>query len=104
MPLDGERHDNSMTRTLPYRHSDSVSAVAFGVLSPTATSEQTPTIILAVGAYDGMIVLYDGTTGNCLMNISNPEEYKSNFVGPSDVEWLTFHKTGTVLLVGSSIL
>ena len=49
-----------------------------------------------------MIVLYDGTTGDCLMNVSNVEALKSNFAGPTDIEWLTFHKTGTVLLAGSS--
>ena len=93
----------SATQQLAYQHSDSVSAVAFGLLTTaTAAAATTSTLLLAVGGYDGMIVLYDGTTGNCLMNMSNKEEFKSNFAGPTDIEWLTFHKTGTVLLAGSS--
>ena len=97
------------TQQLAYQHSDSVSAVAFGSVSNTSTptttttpSTNTSNLLLAVGGYDGMIVLYDGTTGACLMNISNKEEFRSNFAGPTDIEWLTFHKTGTVLLAGSS--
>jgi angio-associated migratory cell protein len=106
---DAESYDkSSIAQKLAYHHSDSVSAVAFGKLStPTTTTtttapHQISTLLLAVGAYDGTILLYDGITGSCLMNIINPDEYKNNFVGPSDVEWLTFHKTGTVLLAGSS--
>ena len=109
---------------LVYQHSDSVSAVAFGFVptplppptttattsttgttttsTTTTTGQAPPNILLAVGGYDGMIVLYDGNTGTCLMNVSNIEEFKSNFAGPTDIEWLTFHKTGTVLLAGSS--
>ena len=94
-----------VTQQLAYQHSDSVSVVAFGsVVTPpnTTTTNTASNLLLAVGGYDGMIVLYDGTTGTCLMNISNIEEFKSNFAGPTDIEWLTFHKTGTVLLAGSS--
>jgi ribosome assembly protein SQT1 len=128
MMMDTDDHPGNTTTPVPptvvtqpllYKHSDSVSAVAFGIMTlpPTSTTTNTATnttttttvtgqnkILLAVGGYDGMIVLYDGTTGDCLMNVTatNIDEYKSNFAGPTDIEWLSFHKTGTVLLAGSS--
>jgi WD40 repeat protein len=96
------------TQQLIYQHSDSVCAIAFGTYGtstpkgPQQQQQQQPMTLLAVGGYDGMIVLYDGTNGHCLMNVSDIEALKSNFAGPTDIEWLTFHKTGTVLLAGSS--
>jgi WD40 repeat protein len=98
--VDGEYSTpTTVTQKLTYSYSDSVCAVAMGRL----TQHPAQPLLLAVGGYDGIIVLYDGATGACLMDISSrEEEYKSSFVGPTDVEWLSFHGTGTVLLAGSS--
>jgi WD40 repeat protein len=78
---------------LSYAHTDSVSCVAFNLpyLSPPSTTpEETSdasTRYLAVGAYDGAIIIYDADT----------QQKVQEFEGPSDVEWLCFHpKGGTV--------
>jgi angio-associated migratory cell protein len=83
------------SKLLQHVHTDSVSAVAFNVpyiSSDMADSKKNPRL-LAVGGYDGAIVLYQADTG----------EHITQLEGPSDVEWFCFHpKGGTVLLVGSA--
>ena len=81
------------TVPLGHPHTDSISCVALNTpyihndVSGTIQSNQ-----IAVGSYDGSIVLYSTTDGS-LVHV---------FEGPTDVEWLKFHpKGGTVLLVGS---
>ncbi|KAL9184007.1 hypothetical protein ACHAXT_002093 [Thalassiosira profunda] len=81
------------TLPLAHAHTDSVSCLAFN--TPYITSDvsgQPQPNLLAVGAYDGAIVLYDANSGAKLHALE----------GPSDVEFLSFHpKGGTVLLAGS---
>jgi WD domain, G-beta repeat len=83
---------------LQYIHSDSVSSVAMNLeyIPPNELlipdNSKFPKII-AVGGYDGIIVLYDAETGDKVTQLE----------GPTDVEWMSFHpKGGTVLLVGSA--
>jgi WD40 repeat protein len=76
---------------LSHVHSDTVSCVAHNLnCKSTATAVVVP--LVAVGGYDGAIVVYDATTLQLLGVLE----------GPTDVEWLTFHTSGTVLLAGSS--
>ena len=83
------------TNTIPlsHPHTDSISSVSFN--TRYLGNDVSGTIqknLLAVGSYDGAIVLYDATTGTL----------EHVLEGPSDVEWTTFHpKGGTVLLAGS---
>ena len=77
------------TIPLSYSHKDSVSCVAFNNAYVTDDSHKA----LAVGSYDGTIVLYNPETGEQIQVLE----------GPTDVEWLCFHqKGGTVLLAGSA--
>lgn len=86
----------SSSTLLSHAHTDTVSCVAFSPPSSSCNQEESssPTSmrLLAVGGFDGAIVLYDAETGALVCNLE----------GPTDVEWLTFHKSGTILLVGSS--
>mmetsp|Transcript_11999 Transcript_11999/g.28463 ORF Transcript_11999/g.28463 Transcript_11999/m.28463 type:complete len:476 (-) Transcript_11999:1-1428(-) len=76
---------------LPYPHTDTVSSVAYNLQYVGNDPKKTPRMA-AVGSYDGSIVVYDADTGTQKMKLE----------GPSDVEWLSFHpKGGIVLLAGS---
>jgi len=88
------------TLPLAHAHTDSVSCVTFNIPFITPSDPQasapnqveTPRLV-AVGGYDGAIVLY---------NVDNGQIYQTQ-EGPTDVEWLCFHpKGGTVLLAGSA--
>mmetsp|Transcript_24575 Transcript_24575/g.37641 ORF Transcript_24575/g.37641 Transcript_24575/m.37641 type:complete len:507 (-) Transcript_24575:39-1559(-) len=88
-------NNKAQTKTIPlaHPHTDSISCVALNTsyitndVSGTIQANQ-----IAVGSYDGSIVLYSTTDGT-LLHV---------FEGPTDVEWARFHpKGGTVLLVGS---
>ena len=84
-------HRLSDSKELCYKHSDSVSCVAFNMAFIGSDPKKTPRLA-AVGSYDGSIVLYDPDSA----------EQKLKLEGPSDIEWLCFHpKGGSVLLAGS---
>jgi len=82
---------------LSFAHTDSVSAVALNTDCPNLAPE-TPRVV-AVAGYDGAIVLYS-VVANDILN-ANPV-FVAQLQGPTDVEWLSFHPTGTVLLAGSA--
>ncbi|KAK1746772.1 WD40 repeat domain-containing protein [Skeletonema marinoi] len=88
-------NNQAQTKTIPlaHPHTDSISCVALN--TPYITNDVSGTTQanqIAVGSYDGSIVLYSTTDGT-LLHV---------FEGPTDVEWARFHpKGGTVLLVGS---
>eukprot|EP00581_Thalassiosira_minuscula_P007324 CAMPEP_0183704188 /NCGR_PEP_ID=MMETSP0737-20130205/1606_1 /TAXON_ID=385413 /ORGANISM="Thalassiosira miniscula, Strain CCMP1093" /LENGTH=484 /DNA_ID=CAMNT_0025931011 /DNA_START=27 /DNA_END=1481 /DNA_ORIENTATION=- len=81
------------TIPLTHPHTDSISCLAFNSsFIAKDVSGKVQQNLLAVGSYDGAIVLYDATDGT-LHHVLE---------GPSDVEWTCFHpKGGTVLLAGS---
>jgi angio-associated migratory cell protein len=80
-----------LSHRLVYPHTDSVSCAASNVAYISSTS--TPRLV-AVGAYDGAIVLYDADTGALVSQLED---------GPTDVEWVCFHPVGgTVFLAGSA--
>jgi len=81
------------TTPLIHPHTDSVSCVAFNApYLASDVSGKPQKSLLAVGSYDGAIVLYDADSG----------DLDHVLEGPSDVEWTCFHpKGGTVLLAGS---
>jgi ribosome assembly protein SQT1 len=85
----------SQSKTIPlaHPHTDSISCVSLNTQfihnDPSGTIQSNN---IAVGSYDGSIVLYSTIDGQ-LLHV---------FEGPTDVEWLTFHPNGgTVLLSGS---
>jgi len=83
--------DTKSTNTIPleHKHTDSVSCVAINIKYANLT--KTPNYI-AVGSYDGTIILYDPKHGHKIHVLD----------GPTDVEFLSFHpKGGSVLLAGS---
>ena len=86
---------NNTNTTIPlsHPHTDSISCLSFN--TPYITSDlsnQTQQNLLAVGSYDGSIILYDASSGSI----------HSTLEGPTDVEFVSFHpKGGTVLLAGS---
>jgi ribosome assembly protein SQT1 len=55
----------------------------------------TTTRLMVVGSYDGTMVVFD-------MNNNNLGQKLKEFEGPTDVEWVAFHPTGSVLLCGST--
>jgi WD40 repeat protein len=79
------------TIPLVHPHTDSISSVAINnayVNSDVSGKPQKK--LVAVGSYDGAIVLYDAVDGTLVKVLE----------GPSDVEWCCFHpKGGTVSLV-----
>lgn len=85
---------------LKHPHSDSISCVAFN--SPHVTKDVSGKVqnnLLAVGSYDGSIVLYNASQTTADSTLGDLVQVLE---GPSDVEFLTFHpKGGTVLLAGS---
>jgi angio-associated migratory cell protein len=95
--IDSAHVTSTTSSLLSHAHTDTVSAVAFNfshiaATDAGATAAAPPNKLVAVGGYDGAILLYDAVTGACLKQLE----------GPTDVEWLCFHKTGTVLLAGSA--
>lgn len=79
---------------LEHAHSDSVSCVALNLPFLSSTDAHPTPRLIAVGAFDGSLVLYHADTGTTFWTID---------AGPSDIEWLCFHpKGGTVLLAGSA--
>eukprot|EP00554_Chaetoceros_debilis_P000770 CAMPEP_0194091744 /NCGR_PEP_ID=MMETSP0149-20130528/44273_1 /TAXON_ID=122233 /ORGANISM="Chaetoceros debilis, Strain MM31A-1" /LENGTH=501 /DNA_ID=CAMNT_0038776445 /DNA_START=59 /DNA_END=1564 /DNA_ORIENTATION=- len=79
------------TVPLTHAHTDSVSSVAINEKYVSSDLTKTPKYV-AVGAYDGSIILYDPATGAKLKELD----------GPTDVEFISFHpKGGSVLLAGS---
>lgn len=79
------------TLGLSHEHSDSVSCVATNEKYVSDDMTKTPKY-LAVGGYDGNIVLYNAENGEKIQTLD----------GPTDVEFLCFHpKGGSVLLAGS---
>lgn len=85
-------NDNVVTTiALNHEHTDSVSSVATNESLITSDLKKTPKYV-AVGAYDGSVVLYDPDTGDKIQVLD----------GPTDVEFIAFHpKGGSVLLAGS---
>jgi WD40 repeat protein len=74
---------------LPHAHTDSVSSVATNEKYVSADLKKTPKYI-AVGAYDGSIILYNPENGEKI-NVLD---------GPTDVEFVSFHpKGGSVSVV-----
>ena len=76
-----------------HAHTDSVSSVAFNSrhVPPDATGKAGQKLV-AVGSYDGSLVLYDASNGEVVKVLD----------GPTDVEFVDFHpKGGTVALAGS---
>jgi len=90
--VSGEKGNRSTAVTqLPYPHTDTVSSVAYNLEYVGNDPKKTPRLA-AVGSYDGSIVIYDADTGTQKMKLE----------GPTDVEWISFHpKGGIVLLTGS---
>ena len=81
------------TIPLKHAHTDSVSSVAINsrYVDDSAKGKASQHL-LAVGSYDGTIILYDAISGDEVQT----------FDGPTDVEFVTFHpKGGTVILAGS---
>mmetsp|Transcript_5237 Transcript_5237/g.11456 ORF Transcript_5237/g.11456 Transcript_5237/m.11456 type:complete len:543 (+) Transcript_5237:67-1695(+) len=81
------------TIPLSHAHTDSVSSVAINsqYVDQNAKGKASQHLI-AVGSYDGTIILYDAHTGNKVQALD----------GPTDVEFVSFHpKGGTVVLAGS---
>ena len=80
----------AITRTIPlsHPHTDSISCLAFNTpYIHSDVSGKPQRNLLAVGSYDGAIVLYDAHDGSLVQALE----------GPSDVEWCCFHpKGGTV--------
>jgi WD40 repeat protein len=95
MTTSSSSSSSSQSKTIPlaHPHTDSISCVALN--TPYIHNDPSGTIQsnhIAVGSYDGSIVLYSTINGQ-LLHV---------FEGPTDVEWLTFHPNGgTVLLSGS---
>eukprot|EP00615_Pteridomonas_danica_P002264 CAMPEP_0114360372 /NCGR_PEP_ID=MMETSP0101-20121206/23813_1 /TAXON_ID=38822 ORGANISM="Pteridomonas danica, Strain PT" /NCGR_SAMPLE_ID=MMETSP0101 /ASSEMBLY_ACC=CAM_ASM_000211 /LENGTH=511 /DNA_ID=CAMNT_0001504573 /DNA_START=1 /DNA_END=1536 /DNA_ORIENTATION=- len=63
-------------------HTDSVASVAFSIDGN----------LCATGGLDGLVKVWDSVDGTL----------KRTLEGPSDIEWLTWHTKGNVLLAGSS--
>ena len=84
--------DSKEVHPFPFcKHTNTVSCVAFNMDYISDDLKKTPRFV-AVGSYDGSIIIYDPDTG----------DKQTKFEGPSDVEWISFHpKGGTVLLAGS---
>ena len=78
------------TVPLSHPHTDSISAVAINnAFVDNDVSGKPQKKLVAVGSYDGAIVLYDAIDGGLVKVLE----------GPSDVEWCCFHpKGGTVSL------
>lgn len=84
--------------SLIHSHTDSVSCVATNLSYLDSVHNTQPYV--AVGSYDGSIVIYDpSTTAGNLVSSLTPIMILD---GPTDVEFLTFHPNGgSVLLAGS---
>lgn len=93
LPVSGSAEQAQTTRTHALeKHTDSVSSVALNLPYVGDDLTKTPKMA-AVASYDGVIAIYDSTTGTKLQTLE----------GPTDVECLAFHnKGGIVLLAGSA--
>ena len=89
---------------MSHPHTDSISCVAFN--TPYITNDvggsKLQKNLIAVGSYDGSIVLYNADDNADDSNTQQQQQGIGKLVqvleGPSDVEFLTFHpKGGTVL-------
>jgi len=79
----GQQHTITSTNVATLGgHTDSVGSVAFSADG----------LLCATGGLDGLVKVWDAGTGLL----------KRTLEGPSDVEWLTWHSKGNVLLAGSS--
>jgi ribosome assembly protein SQT1 len=85
--------DTPSVQTIPlcHPHTDSISSVAINNdFVGEDVSGKMQKKLIAVGSYDGAIVLYDAVDGALVKVLE----------GPSDVEWCCFHpKGGTVSLI-----
>ena len=77
--------NDNVLQTLPlaHAHTDSVSSVATNEMYVSGDLTKTPKYV-AVGAYDGSIVLYNPENGEKLKVLD----------GPTDVEFVSFHPKG----------
>lgn len=84
-------NDNALTTmALKHEHTDSVSSVATNESLVSSDLKKTPKYV-AVGAYDGTVVLYNPDTGEKIQVLD----------GPTDVEFIAFHpKGGSVSVCG----
>jgi len=78
-----DNHNTVGSLQLPHVHTDSVSSVATNEKYVSGDLAKTPKYI-AVGAYDGSIVLYNPENGEKLQALD----------GPTDVEFVSFHPKG----------
>ncbi|GKZ00190.1 hypothetical protein MPSEU_000972000 [Mayamaea pseudoterrestris] len=88
--INASNETTSSSHFLEHAHTDSVSSVAMNV---DYVDENKIPRMIAVGAYDGAVCVYD----------YDSQTHLHTYEGPTDVEWLAFHpKGGSVLLVGSA--
>lgn len=86
-----DNNNQLVSMQLPHNHTDSVSSVATNEKYVSPDLAKTPKYV-AVGAYDGSIILYNPENGEKIKTLD----------GPTDVEFVSFHpKGGSVLLAGS---
>ena len=89
-PSNNNNRNTDSTTTIPlsHPHTDSISAVSINNAHVNKDVSGKPQKkLVAVGSYDGSIVLYDALDGTLVKVLE----------GPSDVEWCCFHpKGGTV--------
>jgi len=92
----GNTTTTMQSQPLSHAHTDSVSAVAWNLpylAADNASKPKPDPRLVAVGAYDGALCLYDADSGNHVQTLE----------GPTDVECVAWHnKGGTVLLAGSA--
>lgn len=78
-----DNNNNLSSMVLDHQHTDSVSCVATNESLVSDDLTKTPKYV-AVGAYDGNIILYDPDSGQKLHVLD----------GPTDVEFIAFHPKG----------
>jgi ribosome assembly protein SQT1 len=82
-------HTRNGSKILEHNFKDTVSSVAVHVSNDPSTR------LMVAGSYDGTMVVFD-------LNSNNMGQKLKEFEGPTDVEWVAFHPTGSVLLCGST--